>query len=705
MKIISTYLLPIILLILGSPIYAESTEEKELSWAYGDEDFVSIATGSQQPIAKAPAVASVITAEDIRAIGATDLNEALEIVPGLHVAKDLQGYNPIFTIRGIYSRSNPQVLMLINGIPITNLFFGDRNQVWGGMPVEAIERIEVMRGPGSAVYGADAIAGVINIITKTRQDIEGPKIGVRAGSFDTLDVWGEYANTWNGIDVAAVFEFRDTDGQSERIDADAQSALDSIFATSASLAPGSVNLARENVDARLDVARGEWRFRAGLQRRRNVGNGAGVAQALDPNNQYQSDRWNADLTYHNPNFTENLDVTAQLSYLDVSQEVQRNLILFPPGANLGFGVFPDGVIGNPEVWERHGRFDLSAFFTGFERHIVRAGLGYSVDDIYKVRETKNFGIDPATGLPLPPGSPLVDVTDTPFVFLREGDRKNYNIFVQDVWSFANDWELTAGVRYDDYSDFGSTLNPRLALVWSARQNLTAKLLYGEAFRAPAFAETRAINNPVTLGNPNLDPEEIDSVELAFDYRPSDVLRLGLNLFRYRWDNIILFVPDPGASTRTAQNVGEQTGHGLEFEAEWVVNSNITIQGNYAYQESTDEDTNKDAGNAPQQQLYVRADWEFLQNWHVNSQANWVLGRKRVDGDNRDDIDDYTIVDLTIRHRAMKDSWEFAVGIRNLFNTNAREPSPAGVPTAAIPKDLPLAGRNYYAEARFNFDAR
>ncbi|MEE8429544.1 MAG: TonB-dependent receptor [Gammaproteobacteria bacterium] len=698
-------LFAIIPLFIGPVIYAEGIEEEDLAWAYGDKDFVSIATGSQQPIAKAPAVATVITAEDIRAIGATDVDQVLETVPGLHVGRSSTAYNPIYSIRGIYSNFNPQVLVLINGISITNLFAGDRNQVWGGMPVEAIARIEVMRGPGSAIYGADAFAGVINIITKTREDIEGPEFGIRRGSFDAWDLWAIHGDTWNGFDVAVVLEYHDTDGQSERIGSDAQTNLDNVFGTSASLAPGGVNLSRKNLDARLDIARGDWRFRAGLQRRRNAENGAGVAQALDPNNQYQSDRWNADLTYHNPDIAENWDVTAQLSYLDVSQEVQRNLILFPPGANLGFGEFPDGVIGNPEVWERHARFDLSSFFTGFKQHIVRTEIGFSYGDVYKVRETKNFGIDPATGLPLPPGSPLVDVSDTPFVFLKEDDRENFHVFIQDVWSFANDWELTAGVRYDDYSDFGDTVNPRLALVWSVRHDLTTKLLYGEAFRAPAFVETRGINNPVALGNSDLDPETIKTIELAFDYRPSGNLHLGLNLFHYSWEDIILFVPDPGASSSTAQNTGKQTGKGLELEAEWTINSKVRIQGNYAYQESEDEDTNEDAGNAPHHQIYLRADWEFLPGWHANSQINWIMNRERVVGDDRDEIDDYAVVDLTIRRKVMKDRFEIAFAVRNLFDSDVREPSPAGVPTAPIPNDFPLAERNYYGEVRYNFSTR
>jgi outer membrane receptor for ferrienterochelin and colicin len=139
-------------------------DEEALLQIYGDEEMISIATGGRRPIAKAPAVATVITAEDIKAIGATDLDEVLETVPGLHVARNFFGYNPIYTFRGIYSDFNAQALVLINGIPITNLFVGDRSQIWGGMPVEAIARIEVIRGPGSALYGADAFAGVINII-------------------------------------------------------------------------------------------------------------------------------------------------------------------------------------------------------------------------------------------------------------------------------------------------------------------------------------------------------------------------------------------------------------------------------------------------------------------------------------------------------------------------------------------------------------
>src|SRR5690606_3152450 len=136
--------------------HADDLVETELLDIYGSEEFISIATGYKQPVSKAPAVASVIDANQIKKMGAVDIDGVLEMVPGLHVSYSHQGYNPIYTFRGIYSNFNPQVLLLIDGVPQTNLFTGGKNFVWGGMPVEAIERIEIIRGPGSAIYGADS---------------------------------------------------------------------------------------------------------------------------------------------------------------------------------------------------------------------------------------------------------------------------------------------------------------------------------------------------------------------------------------------------------------------------------------------------------------------------------------------------------------------------------------------------------------------
>ena len=240
--------------LLSGMALAENGGESDVDFAglYGDENYVSIATGTTQPIAKAPAVASVITASQIRAMGARDIDQVLESVPGLHITRN-DIYNPQYLFRGISSDFNPQVLMLINGIPITNLFQGDRNLVWGGMPVEAISRIEVIRGPGSALYGADAFAGVINIVTKTPKEVQHNSAGARIGNFNTTDIWFTGAGKQGDLDYFASLELTKTDGSDAQITSDAQSLLDLITGTSASHAPGAVNLSAENIELRVEA--------------------------------------------------------------------------------------------------------------------------------------------------------------------------------------------------------------------------------------------------------------------------------------------------------------------------------------------------------------------------------------------------------------------------------------------------------------------
>ena len=682
-----------------------------------DEELISIATGYEKPISKAPAVASVITAADIRKMGATDLDEVLETVPGLHVARSEQGYRPIYTFRGLYSAFNPQVLMLVNGVPYKALFQGDRHSIWVGYPVENISRIEIIRGPGSAVYGADAFAGVINIITKEGSEVNGVESGLRVGSFNTQEAWVSAGGVVGEVDYLVSLQLEDSDGQREIIETDGQSLFDLLVGSNVSLAPGSVNFGREYYDLAVDLKSEYWRFQASYQKSESQ-TGAGIAQALDSNGLIGSDRYGLSVSYKQPELADNWQLDITTSFRSTSQEVKQNLTLFPPGSfgppdlNGNFPPIPftDGVIGNPEVFERLFYFDASTLFTGWSNHEMRIGAGYYLGDMYRVNETKNFGVDPLNPPNLIlPGSPVLDVSDTPFAFITEDDRKNQYLFFQDAWHFSNDWELTYGVRYDHYSDFGSTVNPRLALVWSTSHNLITKFLYGEAFRAPSFVETRNANNPVALGNPNLEPEELKSYELAFDYQYSYQLHIDANLFFYEWDDIILFESSPviPAGARLAQNAGMQTGYGMEVNIGWKASDKVTLSSNAAWVNAEDERVDADAGNAPELQLYSRLDWQLDHNWNLNIQGNWVMNRQRTLVDIRPQIDNYLIVDSTLHYTPNDSNWELALIVKNLFDQDAREPSPAGDITtgtpAYIPNDLPLAGRAVYGELRFRFD--
>lgn len=678
---------------------AQSSEEDELALSYGDKAFVSIATGSLQPVSRAPAVATVITAQDIAAMGATDLDEVLETVPGLHVARETQVFAPVYIMRGINFGFNPQVLVLLNGHPQTTAYNGNRGNVWGGFPVEHVERIEVIRGPGSALYGADAFAGVINIILKSAASLPGTQLGVRAGSFKTGDAWVSHVGTCGPADVSAYLRVGATQGARSLVAADAQTGIDAIFGSQASRAPGPINNEREFVDGSLEVSKDQWRWRVGYRLRDNMGLGTGVASALDPTGNAKGEYISNDVGFDDPHWREDLALSVQASFLHFT-ELAR-VTLYPAGALNG--AFTDGVLGNPDKWMRHGRLSAALTYTGLSQHRLRLGFGLEEESIYRIRETKNFTFTSLALGPQPIGTgshaDLVDVSDTA-PYMRPHSRTNRYLYLQDEWNFLPDWTLTAGWRHDQYSDFGGTSNPRLAVVWDAAYNVTAKLLYGRAFRAPAMAELYAINNPVITGNPALLPETIETVEAALAWQPEPGLRLGMNLFHYRMRNII------GLVSTVYQNKGGQTGQGLELEANWDLNRAWRLSGNFSHQRSVDAATGAPAAGAPANHLSARADWRFMPGWSLHPQLNWISERPRDRQDTRAPLKGYAMAHLTLKAQPMASPWQWSMTVRNLFDADAREPTPndssASQPFISLPHDFPLPGRSVSVQATYQF---
>ncbi|KAF0205042.1 MAG: iron complex outermembrane recepter [Gallionellaceae bacterium] len=683
------------LVLLNSPgAFAQSNEEEDIALIYGDQATVSIATGSKQTLRRAPAVATVITAENIKAMGATDLDEVLETVAGMHVARSASSYTPLYVIRGIYSQHAPQTLMLQNGLPTTTQYLSGKGQVWGGLPVDNIARIEVIRGPGSALYGADAYAGVINIITKTAANTPGTQSGIRGGSFNTKDAWVQHGGQWGVVDVAGYLRVGSTDGFRQTITADTQTARDTRFGTHASLAPGSVNTGHDAADGSLDLAYDKWRLRTGYKLRNNVGTGAGIASALDPVGKAKSERITADLSWTSPNLSQDWGTGLTASYLEYNDTVPTPYMLYPSGTQFPTGTFPDGMIGAPEKRERDIRLSAFSTYSGFSNHSLRFGLGHDDLNLYATREYKNFTFS-ATGAPVPTGA-VIDFTNTAPFMLPQRRKVDY-IFAQDEWDFAKDWTLTAGVRHDNYSDFGSTTNPRLALVWDATLDLTAKLLYGNAFRAPSFSESYSINNPVSRGNPNLRPETNQTWEAAFTWHARRDTQVNLNFFRYEMKDIIRIAPNPAPAVgSTYNNTGNQHGNGMELETVLDYSSRLRLTGNYSFQESIDDATGQDAGYTPHHRFYVRSDWRYSSGWFTSAQVNRVLDRARAAGDNRPNVPDYTTVDLTLRSPT-KGQWDFSSSVRNLFNADVREPSLA---PGLIPNDLPMAPRSLWVQATY-----
>lgn len=660
--------------------YLKSLEIEELV----NVEVVSSATGSKQPISKAPAIVTVITAEEIEAMGATDLDEVLESVPGLHVARRATAYNPIYIMRGMYSDFNAEVALLINNIPLSSLQRGDRGLIWAGMPVHAIQRVEVIRGSGAAVYGADAMAGVINVITKNQEDIQGTQVGIRLGSFNTQEGWILHGDHYGGFDVAATFEYQKTAGQQKIIQADRQTAFDRQFKTHASFAPGPVNLQRQGYDMRLDIGRDHWHWRAGLQQRDDVGTGVGGAFALDPTGRYASSRFNSDLTYHHPQLGEHWDITAQASYLESQWEVTDFLKVLPPGAFAG--KFPEGELAKTSMAERHLRVNLSGYYTYFTDHVIRFEFGATNAEVYDAHTLRNY--QAADNRPF---GKIIDLSETPDNFLPQKTRQIKHLFLQESWQFLPQWELTTGIRHYDYSDFGKTTNIRLGLVGEIRPHLVTKFLYGRAFHPPSFSELYT-NSAVSLGNPTLEPETIETTEIAINYSITDLLHLGAEVFSYQTKDSMVLLPI-AQGKKQFQNAGGSKGHGLGLELQWKVNDQLNLSSHYSFQTAVDNHQHA-IPYTPRRKWYFHADWQFLPHWRANLQTIWIADRYRAYNDPRPQLADDKMVNFTL-HYQIHPSWTIRCAVRNLFNADLREPA-----DLSVPNDLPLAGRNYFVEVQY-----
>lgn len=671
---------------------------------YGDEDFVSIATGNKVLIHKAPAITTVITRKEIDNSSATHLDELLQRVPGLHSTFSTVSRNdPVYSIRGIQTGFNPQILVLLNGVEFKNSFSGGLPYTFH-YPLENVERVEVIRGPGSALYGADAFSGVINIITKQVKGSQAT-VGGRIGSFNSYDLWLQAENKFENGSWRLSVEQQASDGDDERIaEADLQTSLDNVFGTDASLAPLPLDSRYDTINIHADINWQNWQWENWYWEQSDGGLGPGGAQVIDPTGYQDVNLYRSVLKFED-NITDGLKINSHVSWMKTTNDTFFTLFpsntVLPIGSdgNINFsdvaGIvkFTEGYIGNPKSVQEDFRFHFSMTWSGWSGHIMTTAVGYS-DFNEKAKEYKNFGPGIINGSqPIVDGT-LTNVTGTPFIYIPDLSRQNSYALLQDAWVLTNDLELTLGIRYDDYSDFGSSVNPRAALVWQASHNLTAKILYGSAFRAPSFNEMFLINNPSALGNPDVQPEEIDTWEVALEYKPSFDVRLAVNIYQYEATDLIDKVPSP-EGLKTA-NVRDQNGYGLESEVEWKVQEGLLLYANYSWQHSENKLTGMQVENAPEQLFYLDIAYHFNNDWQLGTQLWWVGDRTRSAVDARDSIDNYTMTNMKLTWQFIS-STKVTATVKNLMDEAAAEPS-----NGRIVNDYQREGRSLWIAMEYNF---
>jgi len=670
---------------------------------------VTIASGTEKPAYKSAAVTTVVTAEQIKNMGATELSQVLETVPGLHVSIQAVTNDAVYSMRGMRNSVNNQVLVMLNGTRYSVPYKGSGMQ---GMelPVEAIQQIEVIRGPGSALYGADAFAGVINIITKKAKDIAGTEIGIRGGSWDTQSIWGMHSNEWLGWDIATTLQYAHNGNDDDRvIDSDAQSGMDRTFGTDVSLAPGEVQNQGERWNAHLNLQRKYWDIDFWAFNEVDGGIRAGTGGALDEEGSVDGENYLADLHFSSEDLIDDWELLAHANYLYTN--VDSELHIFPDGAKLPIGsdgnitlvpsqivgtpLFTEGMLADITIENQVVAFETGAIYKGFQDHLLRINSGFRYEQV-STKESRNFGVSVINGSEVTINGDLTNVSGTEYVFMPDSHRSIWSVSLQDEWQIAKDWLLTVGVRFDDYSDFGSTVNPRAALLWEINQKLTAKLLYGQAFRAPTFLEQKQQNSAFFNGNPALEPETIESIELAFDYRPMSNLRLASNFYYYQIEDLIA-ERTPENTVPTIDNTDGQIGYGTELEWDWQFHEKWNLKGNYAWQYSRNKDTKRRVAGVPEHQVYVATSWKFLPQWQIQTQLNWIGHRLNPVTSTTNKLKDYQTVDATLNSKRFFGHIDFSASVRNIFNSNGKE-----VAVNSYQDNLPIASRSFYLETSIHF---
>ncbi|MEQ1637987.1 MAG: TonB-dependent receptor [Methylococcales bacterium] len=676
---------------------------------------VSIATGSPKSLAQSAGITSVITAEQIKSMGATELHEVLETVPGIHASVQSVTGDYHYTIRGIQNATNSELLILLNGTRITTPF---RGTLMSGteLPVEAIQQVEVIRGPGSALYGADAFAGVVNIITKKAKDIDGANVGGRVGDHGTQSGWGQYGTQWAGWDIAASLQYQHTDGDNGRIiKADTQTIFDRIAGTHASHAPGSLDTRYETFNGHFNLQRKHWTL-GFWALHEDTGTRAGLTGALDTKGSGHGAQYLADVRFSTEDWFENWEFMAHGSYLRADFESRAQA--FPDNAKLPIGtdgnisispttkwvLFPEGYLENISTLEQIPAGELSALYKGLNGHLLRASVGFRREQLATTQYTNSVPDVIHGSQPVVDGQ-LQNITGTSASVLADTSRSIWSFALQDEWQITNSLQLTAGLRYDDYSDFGGTINPRAALVWTINDQMTSKWLYGRAFRAPNFSELGLRNNITLKGDEKLQPETIDTVEWAFDYHPTASIRTAVNLYYYDLKKHITLgtakLENPEAaqtenSISAFQNFGHRDGYGTELEGSWQINEQWLLKGNYAWQHAIDQDFDTRVAGVPEHHVYAAAIWQFLPKWQLQSQLNWIGNRSNPIPYNGA-LKDYQTVDFTLRGKKIFEHLTVSASLRNAFDSTPYEPA-----SSFIGENLPMPGRSFYLEAALHF---
>jgi len=538
--------------------YASAEEEirqkyEEEFLFFGEEEFTTIASFRNEPIPRAPGIITVLTSSTISKMPARFLTDVLKSMPGLDVR--YSNFGEFFvSFRGNDDPTN--VLVMVNGKRFNDPFSG---RAPFDIPVDGISKIEIIRGPGSALYGNNALVGVINISTVRE---EGMSVKVGAGSFDTKKANIKFGHKGR-TDIYGFFEFYDTVGGDAEIMADKLSITAPYLY---SMTPARQKDDKEKMQGSIDL--NYEGYEIGLfYYKENRGPNVAYLDIYSDQSRIKSDfnTTNIKKTYY---ISDRIEITPSI-YIS-NWQWDYKIQLYPNGYVDSRDLDGDG---NIETF-KNGEWLFKSYETSTygaevrldneiaETNSITGGISIETSYVKNTNVATNYRGEPDKGAVFM--SEFSNWNDYEF---PENNRDIYAIYLQDIWSPNKYTSFIIGGRYDNYSDFGETANPRIAANFYPSENVDIKFQYATAFEAPTFRELYDKTDVHALGNPHLKPEKVKTVELGLGYTYQENSFVRINGFMNSIkDEIVPIYNLTRVGESAFQNAGQYQVNGIEIDS-------------------------------------------------------------------------------------------------------------------------------------------
>lgn len=638
---------------------------------------VTIASKTESTIAQAPSSVTVFTRSQIEAMGITELGELLNYMAGTQTLFDVASIGPSnnASIRGSVGFGN-DVLYLLNGQRLNNYHSNSANMIYRRFSLHNVEKIEVIRGAGSALYGSTAFSGVVNIITTDTSDRHND-VTLEIGENHSYRTAAHFSYNGEKWGVAASAQVISDEGQ-------AYSGLYDRFNRTG----GNARDPRSGHDLMLTAHYGNLKFNI-LNTTYKTDDYYLFRGGLSPRNHLETESTLLALNYQH-------EISASLTghyRLGMQQGTVEGMALNGQGNTVPFP--QDDAFSGPSF--EHQMRSGEAYWT-WEAHPAHTlTFGFNREEADSPRAYTQANYDVFTGRP--PFPYLTTVT--PLLSKRlVADKKVVinGLFVQDEWQINGAWFLTAGLRYDDYNLVDSVFSPKAALMYRASEQDTFKLLYGQAFNSPSLS---ALYN-TTNGNPNIQPTTLRSWELVWWHEQAH-LRNGVTLFYNEINDAIAFVQVKDQASLIAMNADEQKTSGLELETTWQPTPAWQFNANYTQLFKNTTSFPVTAGIPRPEDWLSKRFGSFSVNYRHNDQWNFNFNGIIHTAAKALPQDSITVFNLmSIYHYTPK--LEFYVNIKNLLDEDYNSIASGSLGTAngqAVYK-LPRRGRWFYLGLKYSF---